>query len=136
TSGQGGSGMKRIGVLALALLAIILTIFLRRGLQPANAQGAEGNGWLEGTIVTEKGRPASSTPQGNGLAIPIRPQQGVGIRTENDPSKGGFYTFRGIRPGVYEVFVDQSTYPTNGFEKVLHLRPVHIIGVNVEPGKR
>jgi hypothetical protein len=52
----------------------------------------------------------------------------------SDTSKGGFYTLRNLKPGIYEVFVDASNQQDRN--EILHYRPQHIFGLVVEPDKR
>jgi hypothetical protein len=105
---------------------------------PAKAQNEPGRGWVEGVIVTDEDIPAARQIFGSGVAdearITIRPKKGNAIVAESDFQKGGFYTFRNLMPGTYEVFVDRSFALIKGEEVVY--RPQHIFGLVVEPDKR
>ena len=103
----------------------------------AFAQNEPGLGWIEGVLVTDKGEPAVSLCAGglcNGASLSLRSATGNEISTENDSDKGGFYTFRNLRPGIYEIFIEESLQYIRG-EKIRY-RPQHIFGVIVEPNKR
>jgi hypothetical protein len=99
-------------------------------------QNDPGNGWIEGIFVTDKGKPALRyTGVGERAAeLSARPKEGNSVRTENDPSKDGFYSLRNLKPGIYEVFVNRSVQKDKG--DFINYRPQHIFGVVVEPDKR
>jgi hypothetical protein len=103
-----------------------------------HAQNDPGKGWVEGVLITDKGLPAWSNEYGNmnnmGGSITIRPKEGNGTKTDCDPSKGGFYTLRNLKPGIYEVFVDKTLQKDRN--DLLHYRPQHMFGLVVEPDKR
>jgi hypothetical protein len=64
----------------------------------------------------------------------VRPKDGPGTKTNSDPDKGGFYTLRNLKPGIYEVFVDKTSH---GFgNDLVGFRPQHIFGLVVKPDMR
>jgi hypothetical protein len=106
----------------------------------AVGQNDPGRGWLEGVIVTDKGKPTCGDWNDVNLSycgaahIAVRPKEGNGVRTDSDTQKGGFYTLRNLKPGLYEVFVDKSAQMDR--EERIRYRPLHVFGVIVEPDKR
>jgi len=109
-------------------------LMLCGGFQAASAQNDAGKGWIEGVLITDKGKPAWSSAVGNLARVTIRPKEGTGSYTDTDPAKGGFYTFRNLKPGIYEVFADKTFQKDR--QDVLSYRPQHIFGLIVEPDKR
>jgi hypothetical protein len=102
------------------------------------AQNDPGKGWVEGAIVTVKGKPACGASSSNmpldycgGTTITLRPREGNGVKTDTDVSKAGFYTFRNLKPGVYEVFIDKTVQKDR--DEILNYRPQHIFGLIVKP---
>jgi hypothetical protein len=119
------------------LLPIIIAtgLVMLCGPQSAYAQSDAGKGWVEGVLTTDQGKPAWGSAVGNNARVTIRPRQGNGLVTDTDPEKGGFYTFRNVKPGTYEVFVDR-TFQRDRQGQILNYRPQHIFGLVVEPDKR
>ena len=101
-----------------------------------HAQTESGLGWIEGVLITDSGKPAASFCAGtcNGGDLMLLSPSGKKINTENDIELGGFYTFRNLRPGVYELFVKDSVQYVQG--ELISYRPQHIFGIVVEPNKR
>lgn len=95
---------------------------------PALAQ--EPKGWVEGTVLD----PEKKTVGGSiGYSVPLEIKLigPTNVATNSDKSLNGFYTFRDLRPGVYEVFVAESRTVDGR-----HMRPQHIHGLVVKPGVR
>ena len=126
---------------ASGLFPILCLVF---GSHPLHAQNDPGKGWIEGVVVTDKGRPAcgavypidnnTSCVNNWGAPLTVRPKEGTGIKTTPDGSKGGFYSLRNLKPGVYEVFVDASLQKDRSED--VKYRPQHVFGLLVEPDKR
>lgn len=119
--------MKQIGIGALTLFALLVIIGLLRGPQPAHAQDEQQMGWLEGTLLSAEGKPA---PGSNfETSIKLLNKNGEEIAACNpDPQLGGLYTFRNIKPGLYEVRVHPLNLEGN--------RPIRVFGVVVKAGVR
>ena len=119
----------------LSLLAFTPIMVL---LEPAHAQVEAGKGWIEGVVVNAKNDPAGSYCGGPGICSParvtIRSTDGKGVFTDTDSHKGGFYTFRDLKPGVYELFIDKTVYSYPNDDQTY--RPIHIFGLVVEASKR
>jgi hypothetical protein len=105
---------------------------------PAPAQGAKAaaapTGVIEGVLLNEQGQPVTL----NGVyptTITLVAANGKRETTMSDPPKGGFYTFRDVVPGVYEVFVEQSVIGMNAPERKTY-RPQRVLGVAVGGGRR
>ena len=91
---------------------------------------APGTGWIEGTITDVNGIPPVVA---GSMAVPIvLKAEGEDVKTGSNPTAGGFFTFRNLKPGVYEVFIEAAHPP----DSPQPLRPVHVSGVVVESGKR
>src|SRR5437016_8156295 len=66
------------------------------GDETLHAQNDPGKGWVEGAIVTEKGKPACGASSNlgynfcAGATITLRPKEGNGTKTDSDTSKAGF----------------------------------------------
>jgi hypothetical protein len=125
---------------AWGLFPMLCLVF---GSRPLHAQNDPGKGWIEGVVVTDKGRPAclslfsgdnTACMNNRGTVLTLRPKEGTGIATEPDGSKGGFYSLRNLKPGVYEVFVNASLQKDRSED--VKYRPQHIFGIVVEPDKR
>ena len=72
-----------------AMLPLLWLVF---GCQPLRAQNDPGKGWVEGVLITEKGKPACENLNYQSCAsavLAIRPKEGNGIKTGNDSAKGG-----------------------------------------------
>jgi hypothetical protein len=95
---------------------------------------APDTGSIEGTITDTNGTPPVTTgPFGGTQAIPIvLKADGNDLNTESDPKGGGFFAFRNLKPGLYELFIE-AAHPPGSSEP---LRPVHVSGIAVEAGKR
>jgi hypothetical protein len=134
--------MKYTNTSFFILLGFILSVALIHTTQTAIAQDEPGLGWIEGVIVTNTGQPAAKfcagQPNGfhscNQAEVTIRSKSGKKISAMNDLDTGGFYTFRNLQPGVYEVFVSKTVQAVRG--EWVGYRPQHIFGVAVEPNKR
>lgn len=120
----------RIDLMIVSIVAFALVT----GVTSAGAQNEPGRGWGEGVVVTDRGELATRTIYGNTAFITVRLKDAYEKKTENDPDKGGFYAFRNLRPGIYEVFVDACVSEVRG--EVIHYRPQHIFGLVVEADKR
>ena len=110
---------------------------LTTAMPSALAQTSVDLGWVEGVLVTEHGGPATSFCMGetaNEAYIVLQDGEGRRHETKIDLSLGGYYSFRDLKPGVYEIFV-KKTEQCSGNEKTTY-RPQHIFGVIVEPAKR
>jgi hypothetical protein len=91
---------------------------------------APGTGWIEGTITDTNGTPPVI---GGSLGVPIALKaEGNDVKSASNPSGGGFFAFRNLKPGLYEVFIDAAHPPDSGQP----LRPVHVSGIAVEAGRR
>lgn len=91
-------------------------------------------GLIEGVLLNEQGDPVTL----NGLyptTITLVAANGKREATMSDPPKGGFYTFRGVVPGVYEVFVEKSVIGMGGPDRKTY-RPQRVLGVVVGAGHR
>jgi hypothetical protein len=96
------------------------------------AVSAPGTGWIEGTITDTNGTPPYATGVfDNGVAITLKAAK-EDVHTLSNPTKGGFFSFRNLTPGLYELFIDAARVPGGGDR----LRPVRVSGVAVEAGKR
>lgn len=111
--------MKRISFGILVLITILGFVVLLRGPQTARAQGGQQqDGWLEGTVRNENGKPThcgiwySLNGKDFALAFP-------------DGAMAETYSLRNITPGIYEIHVSTDGY-----------RPQRIFGVVVKPGVR
>jgi hypothetical protein len=97
------------------------------------AVSAPGTGWIEGTITDTNGNPPYALGAfDNGVSIALK-ADGKDLNMYSDPAKGGFFSFRNLKPGLYEVFIDAARPPRGGSDR---LRPVRVSGVAVEAGKR
>jgi hypothetical protein len=91
---------------------------------------APGTGWIEGTITDTTGTPPVT---GGSFGVPIvLKAEGNDVSSASNPNGGGFFSFRNLKPGLYEVFVE-AAHPPNTSDP---LRPVHVSGIAVEAGKR
>jgi hypothetical protein len=117
--------MKHVAVVALTLIALLVIIGLLRAPQPASAQNASGKGWVEGVVVDGDGKPISGMWYG-GARVKLRATDGKESDAASQPDTGGFFTMRDLKPGVYEVFVDE----------VPGYHPIHIFGYVVEADNR
>jgi hypothetical protein len=124
-----------VGFSAVIACFLILNEF---SVRLANAQNDPGKGWIEGVVITEKGKPACSASSNSMVCwspkVTIRPKEGAGVFTDCDPDKGGFFSLRNLRPGIYEVFVDKTLGRDR--DDMVKMRPQHIFGLVVEPDKR
>ena len=95
---------------------------------------APGTGWIEGTLTDINGTPpVTSGSFGGTFAVPIvLKAEGNDLKTESNPKGGGFFTFRNLKPGLYELFIEAARPPDSSDP----LRPVHVSGIAVEAGKR
>lgn len=127
----GKTSIALLGALGIALLLNIASAMAR-------AQNQAERGWIEGVVVDPVGNAASSGPfEFDEVKVTLKPQDGDGFYTFTDHGKGGFYTFRGLKPGVYEVFVDKSRSLNQATkQRDVYNRPQHIFGLVVEPDKR
>ncbi len=128
--------MKSILKGTLALFALLATIALLLGSQPARAQNEPGTGWVEGAVVNEQGDWVRDPYGSNNTSITLS-LNGQAIKGRTDGDKNGFYSFRNLKPGVYEVFVD-STFRGNAADQPGNIvyRPVHVLGLVVEANRR
>jgi len=118
-------------------LTLVLCSSLAVSTPSALAQSNMVSGWIEGVLVTEHGGPAASFCMGetaNEAYIVLQDGEGRRRETKNDLSLGGYYSFRDLKPGIYEVFV-KETEQCFGDEKTAY-RPQHIFGIIVAPAKR
>ena len=124
---------------ALALLALCFVLgaaTLLRTAVPAHAQNEAGTGWIEGVVVNEAGKPVNKPGDiFDGAIVTIQPKEGKGFYTPSDRSRGGFYTFRNLKPGIYELFVNAS-YGHNKQNEQVDYRPQHHFGISVQSDKR
>lgn len=93
-----------------------------------------GKGWLEGVVVNEKGDPGWDWPDYRGAVVTLKPRHGKSQHVVIELNKGGYYTFRNIRPGIYELFVDRSFIKVDN--KWEQFRPQHIFGVVIKRNQR
>jgi hypothetical protein len=67
------------------------------------------------------------------MGVPVRLKaEGEDVRTQSNPTGGGFFSLRNLKPGLYEVFIE-AAHPPDSDQA---LRPVHVSGILVEAGKR
>jgi hypothetical protein len=91
---------------------------------------APGTGWIEGTLTDGGGTPPVVA---GSLGVPVvLKAEGKDVQSATNPTGGGFFSFRNLKPGVYELFIESAHHPDNSDP----LRPVHVSGVVVEAGKR
>jgi hypothetical protein len=106
---------------------------------PRDGSGSTNSdtGRIEGIILTDKGKPAHDRfSKRNGARITLQPiEGGRGLRTVSEPEKGGFYTFRELEPGIYEMFIDNS-FQRDQFNRLIEYRPQRILNVVIESNKR
>lgn len=98
------------------------------------AQIERNSGWLEGTVVNESGDAAWDWPNTKGAKLTLRPRRGKSYVAYAEVDKGGYYTFRNLNPGAYELFVSRSYAKVAG--DWAEFKPQHIFSVLVPRGKR
>jgi hypothetical protein len=95
-------------------------------------------GWVEGTLLGADGKTVLSTTAllaaGVHMTIhkisPVQAGKLVEAGTEVDRLSGGFFSFVGLQPGVYEIVVDKGI----GFGSSPHYRPLIVRNITVKPG--
>jgi len=91
---------------------------------------APGTGWIEGTLTDTNGTPPVVA---GSMGVPIvLKAEGSDVKAESNPTGGGFFAFRNLKPGLYELFIESAHPPDNNEP----LRPVHVSGIAVGAGKR
>lgn len=113
---------SRVSISVLSL-AVLLMGASGRSL----AQDTE-TGWLEGTIADKLGKPLTGLSSTAGAMIRVIGPSKLEVRS--DGAMGGFYTIRNLKPGVYEVFVENTGTTADPY------RAVHVWGVLIKPGVR
>lgn len=123
--------MKYTVIETLAVLALIITFGILCLSPFALAQEGQQQGWLEGTVHYDDGKPAGSR-----VMAPINPttvtlyQDGKSIGYEEpNGNMDGLYEFHNLKPGVYEVRVMFD-------DEVVQNRPQRIFGVTIKSGER
>ncbi len=56
-------------------------------------------------------------------------------RVSSDLNNGGLYTFKNLRPGVYNLVVEAGVLPDNVKGGYTYYRPQRIVGIVVKPGQ-
>jgi hypothetical protein len=104
------------------------------GIAVSGALGAVGGaqenaqlGWLEGTVTNAAGQAIDRQWP---CQLTLYPAEGEPVRTQADTAKGGFFSAKGLAPGVYEVRVDGGTIAGTSY------RPQRIWGVAIAGGVR
>ena len=91
---------------------------------------APGTGSIEGTLTDSNGVPPVV---GGSMGVPITLKaEGADVNVQSNPTGGGFFAIRNLKPGTYEMFVQTAHHP----DKSDPLRPVRVFGITVEEGKR
>jgi len=91
---------------------------------------APGTGWIEGTLTDTNGVPPVVA---GSMAVPMTLKaEGEDVRAQSNPTGGGFFSIRNLKPGMYEMFVE-AAHPPDSDQA---LRPVRVSGIAVEAGKR
>ena len=100
----------------------------------APASIAPGTGWIEGTLTDSTGVPAviSDVFGNHGVPMGLKAEEGD-VNSASEPTTGGFFTFRNLKPGTYELFI-QAAHRRGASDQPL--RPVRVSGIVVEAGKR
>jgi hypothetical protein len=118
------------------LICLAAAVPLAQPAAPAKAAKAAPapTGVIEGRLLNEQGEPVTL----NGIyptTITLVAANGKRETTMSDPPTGGFYTFRDVVPGVYEVFVEKSVIGMAGPDRKTY-RPQRVLGVVVGAGHR
>jgi hypothetical protein len=115
--------MKRIAIGAFTLLALLVTVGLLRGPQPARAQDAAAKATIEGRMHFANGKPVYTSQQD---PCPLKLYLNGKIAESGGPENnmGGLYIVRPLEPGIYEVRV----HAIHGH------RPLRMMGVMIKPG--
>jgi hypothetical protein len=106
----------------LKLISMMLLVASLAGAQ-------EAKGWIEGTVLNPDGKPVWAWDR-MGNTRKIRLVGPTALVTTPNVEMGGLYSFRDLRPGVYEVYIESSK------DSERQYRPQRINGVVVKPGVR
>jgi hypothetical protein len=109
--------------IALCVLILAVTTLALTAQEPA------AKGWLEGRVVDEDGKAigdAACGPCGARIRL-LGPDK---VAANSEMGANGLFSFRDLKPGVYEVLVDATRKG-----EVRH-RPQRLFGVMVKPGAR
>ena len=134
---------------------IIVLLLLHTGARDCAAQ--QQTGTLTGTITSPEGKPinANSGLLVTGVFVNLQEhdkargydpgdfrKRGVFNDVDNGRSRvssdlklGGLYTFKNLRPGVYNLVVEAGVLPDNEKGGYIHYRPQRIVGIVVKPGQ-
>ncbi len=134
---------------------IIVLLFLNVGARDTAAQ--QPTGALTGTITSPEGQPinANSGLLATGVFVNLQEHENArgydpgdfrtrGIfndlengrsRVSSDRHMGGLYTFKNLRPGVYNLVVEEGVLPDNKNGGYTYYRPQRIVGIVVKPGQ-
>jgi len=124
------TGMRGLSV---SLVVIAALACLRLG-QPSQGQAKADRGWIEGVVINEAGLPVNHYNPGTPLTLRFVSQDGREHVAPVHMTEGGFYTLRGVTPGIYEVFVPRTMRRKNNQE--LAYRPQHLFTVAVRNDTR
>lgn len=135
-------------------ILIIVLLFIHTGARDAVAQ--RQNGTLSGTITSPEGKPvnARSGLLATGVFVNLQEHDKArgydpgnfrtrGLfndvdngrsRVSSDLKMGGLYTFRNLRPGIYDLVVEEGQLP-NRDVGYTYYRPKRIVGIVVKPGE-
>lgn len=133
---------------------IFVLLFLHSGASDSAAQ--QPTGTLTGTITTPEGKPvgANSGLLATGVFVNLQEQNTArgydpgdfrkrGIfndvdngrsRVSSDLNLGGLYTFKNLRPGVYNLVVEEGILPISN-KGYIYYRPQRVVGIVVKPGQ-
>ncbi len=139
-------GLRTLG------LFIIVSLFVF-----SDAVAQQPTGTLTGTITSPEGKPvnANSGTVATGVLVNLEEHartifynpgdyhtRGVfndiehgRSRVLSDRNLGGLYTFKNLRPGVYNLIVEAGVLPNDGKPGYIYYRPQRIVSIVVKPGE-
>lgn len=94
-------------------------------------QNEPGMGWIEGFLTNKKGVPVHAAYEEE---IVLVSKSGKRIEAHSDTQLGGLYSIRNLKPGIYEMFVNESEAKIRG--EWTNFRPQRIFGVVIKPDVR
>jgi hypothetical protein len=134
---------------------IIILLLLHTGARDSAAQ--QQTGTLTGTITNPEKKPVNTNGALVATGVYINLQEYAktlfydpgdyrtrGVfndaangrsRVSSNRSMGGLYTFKNLRPGVYNLVVEAGVLPDNERGGYTYYRPQRIVGVVVKPGQ-